>query len=107
MSIKPARLGRLLAATLLTGCGANPSGTPPSYSDNDLVLVTRFAAKTMCSCVFVMLQTDAYCALYAKQAPAVATFRVDKTKKTVAASALFLWSGRAHFVNAQEGCVLE
>lgn len=90
------------AALLALSCGA-----PGEYRSNDLQLVTGYTAKEMCSCLFVMEQTEDFCRAWTAASPPLARFRVDAAKKTVESSALMLWGARAHFVSARAGCILE
>ncbi len=90
------------AALLALSCGA-----PGEYHENDLQLVTGYTAKELCSCLFVMEQTEDFCRAWTTDSPPVARYRVDWSKKTVESSALMLWGARARFVSARSGCILE
>ncbi len=90
------------AALLALSCGA-----PGEYHDNDLQLAPAYAAKEMCSCLFVMEQTEEFCRAWTAASPAVARLRIDAAKKTVESSALMLWGARARFASARAGCILE
>ncbi len=90
-----------LLSLVLLGCADSPG-----YGNNDLQLVTAYTAKDMCSCLFVMEQTEEYCLAWTKASPAVARIRVDHRRKVVSTSAAVLWTGEAEFVDAQQGCVL-
>ena len=94
------------AAFLSCGGGVNSAGDR-EYTRNDLQLITAFTAKSMCSCLFVMEMDEDYCKVWAKQNPPVADYRVDKDKKTVQSGALMFWLGKAHYVDAKQGCVLD
>jgi len=97
-----------LTAVLLAfaGTACTPS-SPQEYANNDLQLITGYSAKEFCSCLFVMEQTEDFCRAWTKADPAVATLRVDRTRKKVESSTGLLWGARAHFVDARFGCVLE
>lgn len=104
--VRPTPGGGWLAALL--ACAALAlSSCQTRYKENDLELVSRYRAKALCSCLFVMQQSLDYCRRWSKQQPNVASFRIDRETKTVHASALTLWSGKARFVNEKFGCVLE
>ncbi len=85
-------------------CGGSAGRT---YDNNDLQLATAYSAKEMCSCLFVMEQTEPFCRAWTKANPNVARVRVDPDARTVESSALLLWGARARFVDARTGCVLE
>lgn len=87
----------------LAGCG----GDGRLYDNNDLELATAYTAKEVCSCVFVMEQTEDYCRAWTKASPDVADFVVDHDEKRVRSSALLFWSAAARFTGPDFGCVLE
>ncbi|MBI3181192.1 MAG: hypothetical protein HYZ28_03510 [Myxococcales bacterium] len=101
---RTALVGLLALAAPLVCCG--PS-SPRQYQDNDLELASVYAAKEVCSCVFVMKQPEAFCRAWTKANPSVASFRVDTQARTVESSALLLWGAKARFTGARSGCVLE
>ncbi|XXF77990.1 hypothetical protein P2318_33830 [Myxococcaceae bacterium GXIMD 01537] len=86
-------------------CGDGSRGR--TYERNDLQLATGYTAKEACSCLFVMEQSEEFCRAWTKASPDVAGFRVDRDARTVESSALLMWGGRARFVDAKSGCVLE
>ncbi len=94
-------LGAALAAL---SCGS-PAGR--TYANNDLQLATAYTAKEVCSCLFLLEQSEDFCRAWTKANPNVARFRVDRDTRTVESSALLLWGARARFVDAASGCVLE
>ena len=102
------RRGGLLAALLvllvlvpvLDGCDA-------TYSDNDLELLTRYRAKNLCSCLFVMERGEKYCSAWTSQAPRLATYSIDWDAREVSTQAMMYWGAKARFVDAERGCVLE
>src|SRR5262245_13533737 len=96
---------RIAALLLLCGCGTD--GGLREYRNNDLQLLTAYAAKEICSCVFVMGQTDEFCARWAKASPDLKTFTIDRGGKTVEAQAVIYFGARARYVNARRGCMLE
>ena len=70
-----------------------------------LQLLTGFSAKEVCSCAFVVEQTDAYCQAFGQQPGYDVTITIDRTAKT--ATATFLNATRtAHFVDGA-GCTLD
>lgn len=77
------------------------------YQDNDLELLTAYRAKELCSCLFVMEQTEDYCRAYTVAAPNLATFKIDREAKEVSTSAVLLWGQRARWISAHDGCRLE
>jgi hypothetical protein len=98
------KIALALAVALLASCGGSSSRP---YSRNDLQLLTAYGAKESCSCLFVLEQPEDFCLALTRQSPAIDTVRVDRSKKSVETAALLFWGARAHFVDAQTGCVLE
>jgi hypothetical protein len=96
--IRRATIGLLLLGAL-SGC--------ERYQDNDLELLTAYRAKELCSCLFVMEQSEEYCRAYTVAAPNLATFKIDPVAKEVSTSAVLLWGQRARWVSAHDGCRLE
>ena len=96
----------LLALALLAvaGCGG---GDGRIYDNNDLELATAYTAKEVCSCVFVMEQTEDYCRAWTRASPDVADFTVDREEQRVRSSALLFWGASAKFTGPDFGCVLE
>lgn len=93
-----------LAALVLASCSA---GTSRQYDNNDLQLVTAYAAKELCSCVFVMEMSVEYCREWTRASPAVTKFKIDEVRKTVETTALLEWGTRARFDSAKFGCVID
>ncbi|MBI2373620.1 MAG: hypothetical protein HYV07_06440 [Deltaproteobacteria bacterium] len=77
------------------------------YRENDLELVTAYRAKELCSCLFVMEQTEDFCVSWTAADPNVAKYAIDRNEKTVETSALLMWSAKARWVDERSGCVLE
>jgi hypothetical protein len=77
------------------------------YANNDLELLTQYAAKEYCSCLFVMKQTRSYCNAWTAASPNVATVRVNTQKKTVQAQAFIMWGAKAHYDQEAFGCVAD
>ena len=77
------------------------------YGNHDLVLLTSYKAKDMCSCVFVQQRSVAYCRTWTHADPNLATLQVDLVRKEVHTQAMQYWSGKAKYVDARHGCVLE
>ena len=77
------------------------------YDNHDLMLLTRYRAKDLCSCIFVMQRDEEYCRNWTKASPNLATVRVDMEQKTVETAAMQYWSGKAKWINQREGCRLE
>lgn len=91
---------------LLAHC-ASDNAQFRTYPNNDLQLAVGNAAKMVCTCAFVMEMEDDFCKAWVKASPDVARYSVDKTAKTVEASAFVSWAAHAHFVDEKRGCVLE
>lgn len=94
--------------TLLVLVGMSVAcGAEGDYSSNDLQLITVYTAKTACSCLFVMEQTEEHCRAWTKQSPAIATWSVDMESKTVESAAGLFWGASARFDNDKFGCIVE
>jgi len=96
----------LAAALLGTGC-AQDDAKLRTYDNNDLELAVGNAAKMNCTCRFVMLRDEAYCADWVRASPNVARFAVDEANKTVVGTAFVSWTAKARYVDDKHGCVLE
>jgi hypothetical protein len=103
-----AAVWRTFAFVLVAG-GSSACGDPAvrTYNNNDLTLVTGYAAKDMCSCLFVMRQSEAYCRAWTRASPAVNTTRVDWEARAVESQAAVFFGARARYVDRRRGCVLE
>lgn len=101
--MKRLALGLFLAVA--AGCASE--GPPRMYDNNDLELVVGNAARSTCSCIFVMEMSDEYCLAWTKASPDVARWSVDRSAKTVEASAFISWAAKARYVNSKIGCILE
>lgn len=91
-------------AVLLTACAPSPDR---EYDNNDLELVTRYAAKELCSCLFVMQRDQGYCGEWTRASPNLRTYRVDWANRRVETQAVLYWGASARYVSARRGCVLE
>ena len=67
-------------------------------------LLTGFATKEACSCVFVVGQTDDYCTAFGQQGGYMVPITIDHTAKTVSAS--FVTTMRIARAGAN-GCTLD
>jgi hypothetical protein len=97
--------GLLLSATLATSCAGEDAGRV--YENNDLQLLTAYAAKEACSCIFVMGQTEEFCRRWTRAAPDLKTLRINRTFSTVETQAVLFFSARARYTGKRHGCVLE
>ena len=94
----------LLLMSAISSCGG---GDKRTYAYNDLQLLTRYAAKELCSCIFVMGRDEEYCSRWTRASPNLKTFHIDRDHKRVQTEAVLFWGARAHFVSPRTGCVLE
>lgn len=104
------RWGRALVALAVLGLGASGCASGRSgrlYDNGDLRLLTAYRAKELCSCLFVVGQTEDFCRAWTRASPNLAGFTVDRERKTVRTSALLFWRGGAHWVDERFGCVLD
>lgn len=90
----------LCSSQLLAGC----PGDPRPYANHDLQLITRYAAKEMCSCMFVMQKDEAFCRRWTRASPSVNSIRVDVANRQVESQAALAWGARARWISAREGC---
>lgn len=77
------------------------------YRNNDLMLLTSYSAKDICSCRFVMGQTAEHCEAWARANPNLKTVSVDAERRQVTVQSLLFFSARARWVSARRGCVLD
>lgn len=69
-------------------------------------IISAFYSKEMCSCMFVVGQTEEFCNNYARQwVPIQGAPVVDREKKTVQVRGLFVTS-EAEYTGERTGCVL-
>lgn len=101
-----ATLGLAALATLVAGCASDTS-SPRTFANSDLELAVGNGARMACSCLFVMEMPEDYCRAWVRASPDVARISFDTTAKTVEAAAFISWAAKAHYVDAQRGCVLE
>jgi hypothetical protein len=87
------------AQRFLTGCNR--------YAENDLELLPKFTSKSMCSCLFVMKQTETFCRDWTRVDPNVKSISIDYERKIVETETLALWGGKARWLDKKRGCVLE
>lgn len=92
---------------LLGALACAPKPAPRAYDNSLFDLASGFAAKEMCSCLFVSGRSEAACAAYTKVDPAVARTRVDLAEKRVSARSLGMGRQSARWVDAATGCVIE
>lgn len=100
------RLLTALCVALTMGTLAGCPGDPRPYNNHDLRLLTAYAAKEMCSCVFVMRKDEPFCLRFTKASPDLRTVRVDRERREVEAQAVLAWGARARYISAREGCRL-
>jgi hypothetical protein len=88
-------LAFLLALTFLSSCNI------PFFK-----VVSNSFVKEMCSCLFVVGQSEEYCKSYARQIVPVSQYTIDRQNKLVSAIGLGL-QGKANFISDQLGCRLQ
>jgi hypothetical protein len=96
-----------LILLLLGALACAPKPAPRAYDNSLFELASGFAAKEMCSCLFVSGRSEAACAAYTKVEPAVARYRIDLAERRVSARALGMGRQSARWVDAATGCVIE
>ncbi|MFO0742436.1 MAG: hypothetical protein U0270_41565 [Labilithrix sp.] len=100
-----ARISKRAVALATTAVLIGVSGAASARPVNPLELMTGFAAKEGCSCVFVSEQTDAYCTSFAQPGPVPIAVTIDHAAQTVTGSVAGV-SRTARF-SAGRGCVLD
>jgi len=69
-------------------------------------IISAFYSKEMCSCVFVVGQTEEFCTNYARQwIPIRGVPQVDREKKSIRVTGLFR-TNEAIYAGERKGCVL-
>ena len=76
------------------------------YNNRDLVLLTSYQAKDLCSCIFVQGRDEDFCRKWVKASPNVAIKKVDYENKVVYAKAFTYWTASAKWIDKKHGCVL-
>ena len=98
---------RALGVVIGLGVGLAAPGCADPYNNNDFLLLTAYTAKEMCSCLFVMEQTQEFCTAFTKANPNIKSVRVDLTNKRVESEAVLLYGARARYTGPRTGCILE
>lgn len=93
----------VLLAGLLAGCGPKTA----RYDNSLFELGSGFAAKEVCSCLFVSGHDERFCADWVRVKPDVARFKVDYVAKTVRARALLMGKQVARYQGEPLGCTLD
>jgi len=101
------RLGCVVGLCAIWFLLGTVSACDATYTDHDLELLTRYRAKDMCSCLFVMERSKDYCVRWTRQPPNLATFKIDWDRREVRTQAMLYWGARARFVDNHFGCVLD
>ena len=96
----------MIALLLALGC-AKTEAPVRVYDATLLELASGYSAMMNCQCVFMMEQTEAYCAEWSKVSPEVAKFKVDREARSVTSRALGFRPRTAIYVNDRIGCVLQ
>jgi hypothetical protein len=94
----------VLLLVLLVACA--PKTEVRRYDNSLFELGAAFAAKEVCSCVFVAGRDEADCREWTRVKPDVARFRVDREASEVTARALGMAKTTARYEGDGLGCVL-
>lgn len=94
----------VLLASIFAGCGGNKD--VHTYDNSLFQLASGFAAKEICSCVFVAEQDEEACDEWTRVSPNVAGHHVDYNAKTVRSRSLGMGKTIARYVDEQTGCVI-
>jgi CubicO group peptidase (beta-lactamase class C family) len=79
----------------------------PSYQDSLFELAAAFSAKETCSCRYVLGMDPAFCDELTRVSPNVASARSDDEERQIRSSVLLFWGAKAHWIDAEQGCMLE
>jgi hypothetical protein len=99
-------LTRALAAALLVAACA-PKADVRRYDSSLFEIGAAFAAKEVCSCVFVSGRDETDCREWTRVEPNVARFRVDREAREVTARALGMAKTVARYQGDGLGCTLD
>lgn len=87
------------------------ANSPRSSMHSSLVdLASASKAKQMCSCLFVMNQTEKFCDRYSipdKYLDWIDSTEINNDKKMVTATVGFFWQSTAKYVGDKKGCQLQ
>lgn len=97
--------GRWLSLGLLALSACGPKEV--RYDNSLLELGSGFAAKEVCTCVFVAGHEKTFCKELVRVKPNVARFRIDRADQEVRARALGLAPKTARYQGPGLGCALE
>ncbi len=104
-----------LALALMAPTGFADEVLPKRMGYSDLLGATAtFLAKEMCSCLWVMKKSAAFCDEYTKQSPSYSKYTVNLDKKEVysglkkaSIGGYGLYPHTARFVDDKRGCVMK
>ena len=99
---KKAAAGAAVALALALGLAVRARAKPTT----EYQVLTGYAAKETCSCVFVVEQSDDYCNAFGQVEGFNVDLAIDHDKKSVGATFLGSSVRSAHFTDGQ-GCVLD
>ena len=91
---------------LLVGCAKSEEALP-TYDATLLQLASGYSATMVCQCVFMMGQTEEYCADWSRVTPEVAKFKVDREEKSITSRSLGFRPVTAIYVDDRQGCVVQ
>ena len=100
------RLALLAGLLLAPACSKQGNASERPYQNGTPELLAHNTAKEVCSCLFVVGQTDEFCDQFIHFNPPIASYSVDKEKKTVSARSL-TYTATAKWVSARAGCQLD
>ena len=95
----------IAAIALLSGACGHVDRRP--YANSDPRLLANYSAKELCSCAFVMGQTDEFCERWARASPNLKSYHIYRDQGLVSTRAVFFWTARARYQGPRAGCVLE
>jgi len=93
-------------AALLAGC-AHSDEAVHTYDATLLQLASGYSAMMTCQCIFMMKQTEAYCAEWTRVSPEVARFKIDLENQSVTSRSLGFRPVTSIYVDDRQGCVVQ
>ena len=93
-------------AALVAGC-AHSGESVHTYDATLLQLASGYSAMKTCQSIFMMEQTETYCAEWSRVSPEVARFKIDLEGRSVTARSLGFRPVTAVYVDDRKGCVVQ
>ena len=93
-------------AVLVAGCARSDEALH-TYDASLLQLASGYSAMMTCQCIFMMEQTEEYCAEWVRVSPEVARFKIDWENKSITSRSLGFRPVTSLYVDDRQGCVMQ